>query len=391
MKLLGKPIQNINSEDIIYLINNEIQESISLDYKRSLPGNSDSEKKELLADISSFANTTGGVIVYGLEEQKDGTGKNLGFPKKVAGLGEINLDLEKQRLENIIRDGLDPRLNNIYVKDINVDGNSVLLVGIPRSLLAPHMICFKRDGKFYSRNNSGKYQMDAREIRQSYLQNDEWEKKADSFRRERIMAVRSLEFIPNLDTEAMFFLHIIPLGLNRSYIDINKHLNDLPDLFDGVDGSCRFNLDGYLVYDMGEKCNAFVQYFRDGGVEIYSSYMFSRYAPDSLLQLNATDSETFTIVCVKKYLNYIPLVEVELPIVIYLTYINLLNVSINKNHIRQRPRMNLFDRKDVILPGVVVESMENDITEILHPVFDMIWQAAGWVESPNYKERSKSL
>jgi len=39
-----------------------------LDYKRDVPGESDQDKKEFLADISSFANATGGDLIYGVDE-----------------------------------------------------------------------------------------------------------------------------------------------------------------------------------------------------------------------------------------------------------------------------------------------------------------------------------
>ena len=193
MRLLRKPLQNIISDDILYLIDNQIQESVDLDYKKELPSNSFDDKKEFLADISSFANTFGGIIVYGIEELRDKKNKNTGIPGKIVGIGTINMDQEKLRLGNMIRDGLDPHLNNIEFKDINVNDKIVLLIGIPRSLFAPHMISFRGSGKFFSRHNSRKFKMDAREIKQSFLQTNEWENAANNFRIKRIIDVRSLK------------------------------------------------------------------------------------------------------------------------------------------------------------------------------------------------------
>ena len=42
-------------------------EGRTLDYKRTLPGSTDEEKREFLADVSSFANAAGGDIVYGID------------------------------------------------------------------------------------------------------------------------------------------------------------------------------------------------------------------------------------------------------------------------------------------------------------------------------------
>jgi hypothetical protein len=38
------------------------------DYKRDIYGNSENDKREFLADVSSFANTIGGDIVIGIDE-----------------------------------------------------------------------------------------------------------------------------------------------------------------------------------------------------------------------------------------------------------------------------------------------------------------------------------
>lgn len=121
MRLRSKLLKDVTAEDIIYLKNNQIQESINLEYKKELPGNSDSDKKEFLADVSSFANTIGGTIIYGIEEEKDEHGRNRGIPKEIVGLGTVNFDQEKQRLENIIRDNLDPKLTNLLIRNVEVD------------------------------------------------------------------------------------------------------------------------------------------------------------------------------------------------------------------------------------------------------------------------------
>jgi len=52
-------------EDIQKLIENKIEESLTLEYKRELSRNN----KEIAKDISAFANTSGGVIIYGIEEK----------------------------------------------------------------------------------------------------------------------------------------------------------------------------------------------------------------------------------------------------------------------------------------------------------------------------------
>ena len=92
------------------LVADKVAESRTLDYKEKLPGQSDGEKKEFLADITSFANASGGDLVFGVAEERDVQNRPTGIPKGITGLGMINVDARKLRLEAVIRDGIEPRL-----------------------------------------------------------------------------------------------------------------------------------------------------------------------------------------------------------------------------------------------------------------------------------------
>ena len=69
--MISKSFDQIEKSDISALIANDVRENRMLDYKEKLPGSSDSEKTELLADVSSFANAAGGYILYGIREKRD--------------------------------------------------------------------------------------------------------------------------------------------------------------------------------------------------------------------------------------------------------------------------------------------------------------------------------
>jgi predicted HTH transcriptional regulator len=69
--MIPKPLDHITEADLQALISDAVPEGRTIEYKRALPGNSDGEKKEFLADISSFANTSGGDLIYGMDESAD--------------------------------------------------------------------------------------------------------------------------------------------------------------------------------------------------------------------------------------------------------------------------------------------------------------------------------
>jgi predicted HTH transcriptional regulator len=151
--MLDKPFDAIQKSDVDFLIENQIIEHKQLDYKRDLPGGRDSEKIEFLADVSSFANASGGHIIYGLGEKKDEAGKNTGIPEYV-GLEGVNIDEHKLRLEQMILSGTEPRIPGIQVKPITGFNNApVIIMRIPKSWAGPHMVTFQNCSRFYSPNS----------------------------------------------------------------------------------------------------------------------------------------------------------------------------------------------------------------------------------------------
>ncbi|MCE1246753.1 MAG: ATP-binding protein [Firmicutes bacterium] len=73
MSIFSKQIQNLEYQDIRELLVEGAEEDIRLEFKRDYPGKSNMIKK-----ISAFANTYGGYIILGIEE--DGRGKIKSLP-----------------------------------------------------------------------------------------------------------------------------------------------------------------------------------------------------------------------------------------------------------------------------------------------------------------------
>ena len=66
--MIAPTLNQIDESAIEALKTNTVSESKTLEYKSQLPGGTDAEKKEFLADISAFANTREGDLVFGVEE-----------------------------------------------------------------------------------------------------------------------------------------------------------------------------------------------------------------------------------------------------------------------------------------------------------------------------------
>jgi len=79
MYLLNKRADELEAENIKRLVENSVQESKSLDYKKELKLD-DKDKREFLFDISSISNTDRGCLIYRIEEKKDANGHNTSTP-----------------------------------------------------------------------------------------------------------------------------------------------------------------------------------------------------------------------------------------------------------------------------------------------------------------------
>jgi predicted HTH transcriptional regulator len=66
---LNNPLESIKESDLQALVDNQVSERKTIEYKEALSGNADGDKKEFLADVSSFANASGGDLIYGIKEQ----------------------------------------------------------------------------------------------------------------------------------------------------------------------------------------------------------------------------------------------------------------------------------------------------------------------------------
>lgn len=147
-------------KDIEMLISNSVEESPYLDFKSSESlGKTDRKKNEISKDVSSFANSQGGIIIYGIKEENH-VASELSF---------INGNtLTKEWLEHVLSSSIQRRIDNLKIIPIHKDNNfekTIYIVKIPKSLDAPHI---SRNKRFYKRYNFESAPMEEYEIRGLY-------------------------------------------------------------------------------------------------------------------------------------------------------------------------------------------------------------------------------
>jgi predicted HTH transcriptional regulator len=213
MYLFGKPLDSITEDDIKSLIHNSVRERRSLEYKEALPDNSDNDKREFLADVSSFANASGGDLVYGIKEKRDSAGNTTGEPERIVSLN-ANPDAETLRLHELAQTGIEPRIPGLRIKAVSLGaGGFVLIVGVPKSWAGLHMVTFKNLSRFYSRNSSGKYQLDVQEIRAGFVAAETGRQKLASLRIERVTKIVANEGPVSLAEGPKAILHLLPMSV----------------------------------------------------------------------------------------------------------------------------------------------------------------------------------
>lgn len=126
------------------------EESHYLDLKKA--PNSKGDNKELARDLSSFA-VDGGTLIIGVQENKESRTFELA-PQPLNGLPE--------KIEQVAQTIPDPPLT-ILTEEISAaadDGTGYLVVHIPASPVAPHMV----DNRYFGRGDKTKYQMGDAEV-----------------------------------------------------------------------------------------------------------------------------------------------------------------------------------------------------------------------------------
>ena len=124
---------------------NRCRETLNLEFKSDVTTQAD----DIAKDISSFANSEGGIIIYGVDEESEVARTSNGIDSKS----------EAVRIEQIVSSSISPGLSIetivIDARDNNdkiISGREFIVVKIPKSVFCIHQVTTK--AKFYFRNNT---------------------------------------------------------------------------------------------------------------------------------------------------------------------------------------------------------------------------------------------
>jgi len=384
----------ITIEYIDSLIADGVGESRDLDYK--LAPDWQDKKREFLADVSAFANAIGGLILYGVDEERE-DGKQTGRPCAVVGI-ETPLTADQLRLqvEHIIRAGIEPRLPHDYahaqVIEGYPDGRVVVAVRIRRSWLGPHMVAFpdRNTTQFYTRGSNGKYQLDYAQLRDAFAQSEDLSLRMRRFRDERLALLQAGESPAIVGNQPKVMLHLLPYTAfdSSTGVDITQAIvSVVKEKLRPMGGSLsysRYNIDGYLCVagDTG-----YVQVFREGIIEAVDSEIgASYYKTDDKRFLPAQLLAGKIIDACERYLAALASMGIVAPLAVGVSLVGFKGIRFATNGADWAYFQGcVVDRDMASTPLVVLHEYPDDVVAVLRPVLDAVWQAGGWKDCDLYK------
>lgn len=381
MSLSNKPLESIDESDFQALLDNQVAEGKTIEYKQALPGNSDSDKREFLYDISSFANAAGGHLIFGIKE-------DAGVPTDICGLDLADVDAAILSLENSIRDGLAPRIPGLAVQAISLQNKRVAIVfRIPRSWALPHMVTFKGASKFYSRNSAGKYQLDVGELRAAFALSQSITDRIRAFRQERLSMIVAQETPVPIDEGAKLVLHIIPIGAfdPAARFDVAFLAGSSPQPLNASGWDQRHNFDGHLTFKNFPTVpftHTYLQTFRNGIIEAVDTEMLAPFQGKRIIFSKSYEKEILE--GISRFLSIKKKLGIEPPLFIMLSLLEVKGYIIRGESKFSRSLGNPIDRDTLLISEVMVEDFDVNPAKVMRPIFDAVWNAAGWPQCLNY-------
>jgi len=389
MSLTDKQIDQLSEADFQELIENQVPESKTLDYKVDLKF-ADRDKREFLADVSSFANTAGGYLLIGIKEEG-------GVPTALPGLELDNPDAEKLKLINLIRDCTEPRIPGMSITPVLLQNSRyILAIQIPKSWAAPHVVSIDKHWRFYARHSGGKYQLDVPELRQAFLMSESLAEKIRRFHIDRVGRILSREVPLSLANGPQFIIHIVPVDAFGSGQQVDVTM--LPERriplapLGGSWDKRRYNLDGYLAYNEeefagGKVTLAYLQLFRNGIIE--SVCIDREQVTPQDRDIPITYYERIILEFLTSSITALKALQVGPPYSLMITMTGVKNRRLHLGNGYYSHRNRHFDRDILQLPDVLIQSVDQESDQIMRPIFDAIWNAAGWERCQSYNEQGK--
>jgi hypothetical protein len=386
MALLNVSFDAVSEAHLQDLVSTGVPEGVLIEYKRTTYGGTDADVREFLKDVSSFANTAGGDLVIGIEEKG-------GVATKLAALSGVDPDKELQRLESLVRDGIEPRIVGIRMKAVPVTGGGVaFVIRIPKSWNPPHRVSARKTNRIYARNSAGAHELSIEELRLLFASGATTIDRMRAFKAERLARIDAGEaIVPLIARPDRLVLHLVPLasvGLGEPINLAQAHASQTS--FRPIAASTGFspqiNFEGFVNFSMRSdgRCGSYTQVFRNGIIEAVKAGILVDDNGIVFLPGLAFDKWIFEVL--PDYLKGLRELNVPAPITMIISLQGVRGAYLETDvnwRIHEPPP---FDRAVLELPEVVIEQYGTfeAYQRAVRPAFDALWNAAGYFSSKHF-------
>ena len=379
--LFDRAFDDINAESIRYLVDERVTERNTLEYKEeSYNLDSPDAKREMLKDVSSIANASGGFLILGIREDPQ-----TGEAKAV-----VNIDSAKDEMDRIISSclsNIEPRIAGLQAKVIEVNGDSVILLHIPHSLKKPHLITYRGLCQFWIRHDRQKSRMSVDEIRDSFLRTESLVEKLEDFLTKRRTYI--LDHIGR--KQVCYVIGSAPLVLEE-FMDIsdqqlrdilqespNKRYPNSQYNFDFEYGRVTPFIDGLKAQNEGEK----LMLFRNGYLEGQLTFqdILTEKKQGGQISLNPYALAGYLVSFLSTYLALRNYLGIQEPFVLYLSLNNIKGTALAGSRFFEA-----YTEPHIEIPARQINYFEN-IDTIAKAVLDRVWQAFGGEGVPDFLYR----
>jgi len=385
-------IDSIYVGDLEELVSNRTQESLRLEYKSTMYGSNDSQKKELLKDVSALANSQGGHLVIGIEEKK-------GVAEKLVGIVCDDSDKLNQWIEQILRSGLQPSLVGFKIRIIEVeDSKFAVVLRVPKSLRPPHRVAFKGYNRFYARNSSGVHQPDVEELRTMFNFSMEFINRARSFRDQRVALICSGEEDDPVIDEGKLIIHVIPFSSfgGTETLDVGR-IKQLQNHFRPISSRYNnpyFNLEGLRMrWGIADGNTGYTQVYRNGTIEAVNAHITQKTDSDGAV-ISAVVWEQNILDAVNNYVAGLVKLGISGPVTVMIC----LEGVEGARYVYNNNAMVFDEFEDQVLPSGVLKLPEGvmdnyssklDVDRAMKPALDALANAAGLEKCRFYNEENE--
>lgn len=208
--VFGVPLDEIDEARLQALVEQGAREDADLDFKQTLYGNGDSDRREFAADIAAMANDRGGVIVIGIRDETDIAVERTPVPLDSA---------EEGRMRSIGASNLAPYapFEVLRIDSPERSEHGYYLVVVPPSANRPHAVRKGNDLRYPRRHGSSKRWLSESEVADAYR--DRFTRVVADVGRVYEVLEQGREAMATVDDLPLFALAIAPFERGNLIID----------------------------------------------------------------------------------------------------------------------------------------------------------------------------